>query len=80
MLNCVLPSARLRSQAKSWAASFGEDAKAAMVTFQRQSTRLALHRQRVRRHRSPDPAGESALLGQIQVQRYSFGHAVARRR
>lgn len=75
----MLASQRIRSQARVWATGFGEEAKAAMVAFQRIATWLAFHRQRVWRQQVGDSAGEAALLREIQLQRLRFGHAVARR-
>ena len=75
----MLASLRLRSQAKAWAVTYGEEARDAMRTFQYEATRLAFLRQRVYRRKTTDPARERALLEAIGQQRAIFAHAMSRR-
>ena len=71
----MLASMRLRSQAKLWASGYGERAKAAMVSFQRNATVLAFRRQQVLSHRLRENSTEHELLGAVQRDRHAFAQA-----
>lgn len=72
----MLASLRLRSQAKAWASGYGERAKAAMVSFQRNATLLAFRRQQVLSHRLRQNTSEHELLSAVQRDRHTFAQAV----
>ncbi|UFU04771.1 PrsW family intramembrane metalloprotease [Ruania halotolerans] len=77
----MLASLRLRSQAKTWAAAYGERAKAATVSFQRDATTLAYRRQKVRSGRSTRAERtETELLQGIAAARRAVADAAAARR
>jgi RsiW-degrading membrane proteinase PrsW (M82 family) len=70
----MLSSMRMRSQARAWAAGYGERAKQAMKEFQRDSTSLAYLRQRQLTGRAELKASQSEheLLNEIQRDRHTF--------
>ena len=70
----MLSSMRMRSQARTWAAGYGERAKQAMKEFQRDSTALAYLRQRQLTGRAELRASQSEheLLNEIQRDRHTF--------
>lgn len=70
----MLSSMRLRSQARTWAAGYGERAKAAMRKYQRDATSLAYLRQRQLTGRAELRASQSEheLLNEIQKDRHTF--------
>ncbi|GAB2623962.1 PrsW family intramembrane metalloprotease [Pseudactinotalea suaedae] len=70
----MLASMRMRSQARAWAARYGERAKQSMKEFQRDATSLAYLRQRQLTGRADLRASQSEheLLNEIQKDRRTF--------
>lgn len=70
----MLSSMRMRSQARTWAAGYGERAKQSMKEFQRDATSLAYLRQRQLTGRADLRASQSEheLLNEIQRDRHTF--------
>ncbi|WP_223403918.1 PrsW family intramembrane metalloprotease [Occultella gossypii] len=70
----MLSSLRMRGQARSWADGYGERAKEAMRSFQRDATSLAYLRQRVLTGRADLRASQSEheLLNMVQRDRHVF--------
>jgi RsiW-degrading membrane proteinase PrsW (M82 family) len=70
----MLSSMRMRSQARTWAAGYGERAKQAMKEFQRDATSLAYLRQRQLTGRAGLRAAQSEheLLNEISKDRHTF--------
>jgi RsiW-degrading membrane proteinase PrsW (M82 family) len=70
----MLSSMRMRSQARTWAATYGERAKQAMKEFQRDATALAYLRQRQLTGRADLRASQSEheLLNELTKDRHTF--------
>lgn len=70
----MLASMRMRSQARAWSSGYGERAKQAMRTFQRDATQLAYLRQRQLTGRADLRASRSEheLLNEISADRHTF--------
>lgn len=70
----MLASMRMRSQARTWAAGYGDRAKEAMKRFQRDATSLAYLRQRQLTGRSDlrHSASEHELLNKLTEDRHTF--------
>lgn len=73
----MLSSLRARSQARSWAAGHGPQARSAMVAFQKDATQLAYARDRVRSGRPPSRGArtEAELLDSLTQARIRFTQA-----